>query len=375
MVQTQPQSNKPKQITKKKKLTRYFEIYISKVLKKISPKSGITSNAKQQLNSVLCIIAKKISTTASRLTQIAKKKTVSVKELSNAIKLVLPPEVAKNALSEGNKAINKFIQETKTNNPEKIKNKSRHEKAGIIFPPSITEKFIRNFGFSNILVTKNTPIFLASALEYITSDILTVSTETTKENKRVRITVRDLELSVRTDEELIELFDTCNIHFLGGGVVPFIHESLKVKKPKRKKKKISVEHKGKKTHRFRPGTVALRDIKKIQKTSNCLLMPKHPFEKYTRSIITEYKSPIKISKGVFIILQYYIEQKIVSILRDSNLAAIHCNRVKLMPNDIEFIISLKSPQHYEFQEKSIKQPEIIVAVLDEREREGEEISS
>ena len=50
---------------------------------------------------------------------------------------------------------------------------------------------------------------------------------------------------------------------------------------------------------------------------------------------------MKISKNVFIILQYYIEQYIVQFLKESNAAAIHSGRVKLMVSDIQFICKLK----------------------------------
>ena len=65
----------------KKKKTRFFETYIAKVLKQVSETNGITSNAKQQLNSILCIISKIISTSVTNLTEIAKKKTLSEKEV------------------------------------------------------------------------------------------------------------------------------------------------------------------------------------------------------------------------------------------------------------------------------------------------------
>ena len=71
----------------KKKKNRFFETYLSKILKKISEKSGITSNSKQQLNSIICLIAKNISLTTINLTQIAKKKTLSEKEFQIQLKL------------------------------------------------------------------------------------------------------------------------------------------------------------------------------------------------------------------------------------------------------------------------------------------------
>ena len=63
----------------KRKKTRFFETYISKVLKGLST-NGITSNARQQLNSALCIITRKIASMSIHLTRMAKKKTLSEKE-------------------------------------------------------------------------------------------------------------------------------------------------------------------------------------------------------------------------------------------------------------------------------------------------------
>lgn len=323
----------------RKKKTRYFETYISKVLKQVSPTNGITSNSKQQLNSAICKIATELSKITLLLTQISKKKTLSDKEVANAVRIIMPGELAVNSIHEGEKSVEKFA--TKDD-----KNKSRQGKAGIIFPPSIAEKFLRNFGVSNIMVTKNAPIYMAAVLEYITVDILQLCVDMANDNKRVRITIRDLELSVNTDYELTSLFDKCSISFIGGGVIPSIHQSLLMKKPRKKKKSqfMALTPAVKKPHRFRPGTVALREIRKFQKISNCLIFAKHPFERFTRSIIKRYKPNMKIAKNVFVILQYYIEQYIVSILRDSGSAAIHCGRVKLMPSDINFICDLRKIQ-------------------------------
>ena len=326
---------------KKKKKTRYFETYISKVLKQVSDKNGITSNSKQQLNSMVCIIAKEISSTVIRLTEIAKKKTLSDKEVSNAITILFSGDLATNSIREGVKSVEK--SQNKKSNNQSSKGSSRQDKAGIIFPPSIAEKFLRNFGLSNVMVTSTAPVFLAAVLEYLVAEILDLSSKSANRNKRIRITIRDLQLSVSQDQELCELFNKLNISFLGGGVVPYIHSCLSLKKT-RKKKKVSDNLGTKKNHRFRPGTVALREIKKYQKMSNCLTFAKFPFERFVRSVVHKHKEGMKISKNVFVILQYYIEQSIVTFLKESNAVAIHSGRVKLMINDIEFICKLKGYQ-------------------------------
>ena len=318
----------------RKKKTHFFEIYISKVLKQICD-CGITGNAKQQLNSFLCILSKKVSNTVLDLTLFGKKKTISDKEIINALNVILPGELLKNSISEGKKSIDSF----KNNNEKDIKG-TRQTKAQIIFPPSITEKFLRNFGNTKIMVTSTSPVFLAAVLEYLTYEILDLASIYCKDNKRIRITIRDLEVVIRSDEELNKLFTKLNITFLGGGVVPYIHESL-LKKNKKKRTTNNVKNTNNpKQHRFRPGTVAIRDIKKYQKTSDNLILAKSSFEKLVRQIFKENRDDnenVKISKDVFIILQHFIEQYIVKLFYNSNFLAIHSGRVKLLSIDIAFI--------------------------------------
>ena len=321
--------NNNKAIIKKKK-SHMFETYISKVLKQISTSNGITNNAKQQLNSILCYIIKHISILTIKLTMAAKKKTISLKEIENSLILVLSGKLLENSLKEGQKSCRNI-----SNNENNIINSSRQNKAGIIFPPSLVEKFLRDFGSSNVMIGNLSPIFLASVLEYICFEILDLSVNYCKENKHIRITIRDLELSVRNDYELNNLFVKLNISFLGGGVLPYIHSSLLNKTKIKKKKTEKNDNKENNTRRFRYGTLAIKNIKKQQKLNNCLILSKSPFEKLVRNIFKQNKndSP-KFSKDIFIVLQYFIEQYIVGLLRNSNFLAIHSGRVKLIPYDI-----------------------------------------
>ncbi len=299
--------------TKKK---RFFEIYISKVLKQLSNSKGITSNSKQQLNSIICILAKTISNISMKLSEISGKKTISDSVISNAVTILFSGNLCKNAIIEAQKAVEKFniISPTKGN--------TRNTKAGIIFPPSISENFLRNFGYSKIMITNTAPVFLATILEYFLIEILLLSCRITN---KTRITIRDLQLSVYNDVELSLLFNKLNISFLGGGVIPYIHPTLMIKK---KTDKIS---------NFR----TITEMKKIQ-NNDCLVFSKLPFEKLVRDIVNKSNPKMKISKDVFIILQYFIEQYIVSILRDSNDLSIYCGRVKLIKSDIEFICKIKN---------------------------------
>jgi len=339
----------------KKKKTRYFETYISKVLKTISPDHGITANAKQQLNSAICIIAKYLANTAIYLTMLSKKKTMSEKEVGNSAKLVLSGTLTETSLKQAEQSLVKF-------RVDDAKHSSRQDKAGILFPPSISEKFLRNFGVSKIMVTKSAPVYFAAILEHLTMDILSNASRMARENNRVRITIRDLELTVRTDKELVKLFEKCKLNFVGGGVLPQIHEALLNKKQRKKRKNAKIENDQKK-HRFRPGTVSLREIRKFQKVSNCLTFAKFPFERFIRGIVNNYNTGMKISKDVFIVLQYYVEQFVVEFLRDANSAAIHSGRVKLMPADITFICNLRKYDELDVQQKQDdqKQDDVVIA--------------
>lgn len=327
--------NKPqiKQDKQKKKM-RYFETYISKVLKQVSEDNGIKSNAKQQLNSVLCIICEEISRKVLDLTKIPRKKTLSIKEIHNAVQIIMTGELAINAVMYGQSAADNFRD-------TELKNTSRQTKARIIFPPSVTEKFLREFGMSKIMTTGNSSIYLAAILEYLCREILDPACSIATEYKRKRISVRDLELAVRGDSELDLLFRSLGVSFLGGGVVPYIHPALINKKGKKKKRLINCLGDEPKKHRFRPGTVALREIRKCQKTSDTLTFAKQPFERLVRTTVMKYNPEMKISKDVFVILQYFIEQYITDIIKDVGLAAIHAGRVKIIPSDISFICGCK----------------------------------
>ena len=73
-----------KKVVCKKKKIRYFETYISKILKTITDDNGITVNAKQQLNSAICLVAKYLGDKSRDLVVISKKKTMSIKQICNA---------------------------------------------------------------------------------------------------------------------------------------------------------------------------------------------------------------------------------------------------------------------------------------------------
>ncbi|CAI0472617.1 unnamed protein product [Linum tenue] len=93
---------------KVKKSSETYKIYIFKVLKQVHPDIGISSKAMGIMNSFINDIFEKLAQEASRLARYNKKPTITSREIQTAVRLVLPGELAKHAVSEGTKAVTKF---------------------------------------------------------------------------------------------------------------------------------------------------------------------------------------------------------------------------------------------------------------------------
>ena len=90
----------------------------------------------------------------------------------------------------------------------------------------------------------------------------------------------------------------------------------------------------KKPHRYRPGTVALREIRKYQKSTE-LLIRKLPFQRLVREVAQEFKSDLRFQSSAVLALQEASESYLVGLFEDTNLCAIHAKRVTIMPKDIQ----------------------------------------
>ncbi|XP_041807545.1 histone H2B 1/2-like [Chelmon rostratus] len=95
---------------KKKRKTRKesYAIYVYKVLKQVHPDTGISSKAMGIMNSFVSDIFERIAGEASRLAHYNKRSTITSREIQTAVRLLLPGELAKHAVSEGTKAVTKY---------------------------------------------------------------------------------------------------------------------------------------------------------------------------------------------------------------------------------------------------------------------------
>ncbi|KAF8625798.1 hypothetical protein AX15_005185 [Amanita polypyramis BW_CC] len=106
-----PTENEKKKRRKVRKET--YSSYIYKVLKQVHPDTGISNKAMAILNSFVNDIFERIATEASRLAAYSKKLTISSREIQTAVRLILPGELAKHAISEGTKSVTKFSSAAK----------------------------------------------------------------------------------------------------------------------------------------------------------------------------------------------------------------------------------------------------------------------
>ncbi|XP_039623717.1 uncharacterized protein zgc:163040 [Polypterus senegalus] len=185
-----------------------------------------------------------------------------------------------------------------------------------------------------------------------------------RDNKKTRIIPRHLQLAVRNDEELNKLLGGVTI--AQGGVLPNIQAVLLPKKTEKPAKRFGKMARTKQTarkstggkaprkqlatkaarksapatggvkkpHRYRPGTVALREIRRYQKSTE-LLIRKLPFQRLVREIAQDFKTDLRFQSSAVMALQEASEAYLVGLFEDTNLCAIHAKRVTIMPKDIQ----------------------------------------
>lgn len=205
-----------------------FVIYIKRVLKQVHPDHGITTNAAVQLNALLNVVGISIAKKASFLCgnemtrdELRQKKgagTCNSRSIQAGVRLILPGELAKHAVSEGTKAVTKYSSAPKGKG-------SRADKAGLKFSVARAEKLIRNHHCGR--VGGGASVYLAAVLEYLSAEFTELAGNAARDLKHLRINVRDLQLATRNDEELNKLsYVLGGWDWMGGGVLPNVHAVL-----------------------------------------------------------------------------------------------------------------------------------------------------
>jgi histone H2A len=196
-----------------------FQTYIYKVLKQVHPDTGITGNASGEIDLIIKQILFRLIEVSNVLLSVSKRKTVTAREIQSAVRLILPGELAKHAVSEGTRSLVKYNE--RAISKEK---RSRQFRAGLQFSVSRVETILTNNGISD-RKSASAAVFLAAVVEYLTAEILELSGNIARDSKRVRINTRHITLAVRNDDELGKFLNK-KTTILSGGVVPFIHAPL-----------------------------------------------------------------------------------------------------------------------------------------------------
>ena len=227
---------------KKKKRTESYSSYIYKVLKQVHPDTGISSKAMSITNSFMNDIFERIAVEAGKLVRYNKKGTLSSREMQTAVRLILPGELAKHAVSEATKAMTKYTSNSKGEEEELVaaydlnagvgkgkgkrmpkKATSRSSKAGIVFPVGRVERHLRLGRYASRFGA-GASVYLAAVMEYMAAEILELAGNACRDNKKSRVIPRHIVLAVRNDEELNKFLGGVTI--ASGGVLPHIHKKL-----------------------------------------------------------------------------------------------------------------------------------------------------
>ena len=90
---------------------------------------------------------------------------------------------------------------------------------------------------------------------------------------------------------------------------------------------------GRKKYRYRPGTVALREIRRYQRSTD-LIIQKAPFQRLVRQILVKIKKDMRIQSTGVLALQEVSEAFLIELFEDANLCTLHAKRVTLMVKDL-----------------------------------------
>lgn len=317
-----------------------FSVYIHRVLKTVHPDTSLGRKALHAMNSIVMSLATKLTDSVNGYVTT---KTVTHKAIHDVVRFMLPPGLARDAQAAGIRAVEAYT----ASHAEKVKLDHR-KRANLVFPPGLAEKFLRQFGRLAVRVGACSGVFLAAVLQHITALVLELGGNVCAEEKRVRIKPRHILLAVKNDAELSELLLTkLRVVIAEGGVVPGIHPALLPTGHTHKRRRARADDaEGPAKRRFRPGTVALRNIRKQQK--NAKLQIQHaPFRRACMDVaVANAAQEPRFSADFLTMFQEYVEARVVGWFEGANIMALHSGRQTVAVKDVHAFVALKEPALY-----------------------------
>lgn len=101
--------------------------------------------------------------------------------------------------------------------------------------------------------------------------------------------------------------------------------------------------------RFKPGTVALREIKRYQKSTE-MLIPRAPFQRLVRDICGGIDNELRFQANALVALQEAAEAYVVGVLEDAGICAIHAKRVTVMKADMQLARRLRGDHNHDYRD-------------------------
>ncbi|XP_034432975.1 uncharacterized protein LOC117756542 [Hippoglossus hippoglossus] len=342
-----------------------YAIYVYKVLKQVHPDTGISSKAMGIMNCFVSDIFERIAGEASRLAHYNKRSTITSREIQTAVRLLLPGELAKHAVSEGTKAVTKYTSS---------KGECVALKRAFVSVVSISFALLGLGGLLGLLGQQNSldvgqHAALSdghSAQEFVELLVVAdgqlqvagddtallvvaggVSSQLQDLSGQVLQHSRQVDGGAGTNAMCVVAFTQQPVDTTDGELEPSAGRAKTSNKMARTKQTARKSTGGKaprkqlatkaarksapatggvkKPHRYRPGTVALREIRRYQKSTE-LLIRKLPFQRLVREIAQDFKTDLRFQSSAVMALQEASEAYLVGLFEDTNLCAIHAKR-------------------------------------------------
>ena len=196
-----------------------YVTHIDKVLKNVlSPELSLTGDGKDSINNIVMFLLNRLMVHINTLLMTTKKKTITTRDVSTAVCLEFPTDVATRVTKRANKAVAAYKKSLKAEGKKKGDQKSvtKSVRAGLLFP---VKRTLNLMAARSLVYRKSdsSAVFMSAILEAVTSDILTHAGSVAKQNKKARINPRHILLGVNQDPMLADVLSDV---VLSGGVIP-----------------------------------------------------------------------------------------------------------------------------------------------------------
>ena len=292
-----------------------FKTYVLKVIKSLNLTIGTTKDTVEILDDTFKYVTKNLVEIVNRITIENNKKTITLKEAISATDSLFHESMRNDIFNNANSAVETYNKFESKKEHTKI---MKQDKAGLILSVSLVESYMRSY--TKLKIGCDSVVYLTSAIETFMKEFLNTVGSVTLANKRVRINNRDLFLGINSNYKLEYVIKKLNIVYLDVGTVPGIDQRIlesytQKTKLKRNKKEstteVVVEEDEESKKKWRPGTVALREIKSLQKSTENQLCKSH-VKQFCLILCKEYDNNCMMSDDSRNVLHSLVERDVLN---------------------------------------------------------------